>query len=259
MGNGCWSAMWQCSSFPQLPWNQLGEGDRKIIARNWPPTGILPLHMKGVSVLDALGVFREFQRMAAVEREQRRQRIRDKRAFRKTYPVLGKGQWVEALFTLDFSETKKRMLQRFEAWLDLPGNQERFAKHESDPTGKTGTYKDRLKDLAIWRLYDKLGFDKMLKFAKDNRKCFKRPTVLNGVRYSARDPMPFHDARKGSGPINQAPLCSQESSAGHHKQRAKDYLAELIPWNCEEQPEGEFTKQVLKHLKKGGKISKSSS
>jgi hypothetical protein len=99
-----------------------------------------------------------------------------------------------------------------------------FARHKErlktfghKPTGKTGEFKDRLRALAIWRLFEKLGFEEMRKFAEANR----------------IDKLPFHDARRGQTDktlLNQAPICSEESVARHAMARAKQYLAKIFPW-----------------------------
>src|SRR5207248_2860278 len=94
---------------------------------------------------------------------------------RKVYPIIEepimgppnqKRAWVHVIFTLDFGKTKKRLLQEFDKWLQLPQNKARFDAHKQNPTGKTGASKDRLKDLAAWRLYRELGCKEALAFAE---------------------------------------------------------------------------------------------
>src|SRR5205085_2726325 len=98
--------------------------------------------------------------------------------------------------------------------LDLPENQARFATHADDPTGTTGIFKDRLKDLAVLRLYDELGFDGLLKFTADHRKKFDRDIALGVTKYHKGDPMPFYGARREQSSklaLNQSPLFSEPS------------------------------------------------
>ena len=184
--------------------------------------------------------------------------------------MLHQDQWTRALFTLDFSETKKRMLERFEAWLDLPENKERLKLYNRDTTGKTGESKDRLKDLATWRLYEGLPahdrFNRLIKFTQDNRKKFANPTRIGGVQYKKGDDMPFHDARKGQSreePLNKAPLYSEESSVRKAIGEARKYLAKIIRWEFGDQSGSEVAKEVIKRyemfMKGDVKISKSSS
>lgn len=249
--NGCWSAMWQCASFPQLPWNDLGDGEREIIARHFAALEIQPLWMNDVALLDAMGVFRAFKMMAAEAREESERNMGNPKRRARVFPLLDKGQWVHALFTLDFSESKKRMLERFEAWLDLPENKRRLNDYQRKATGKTGAFKDRLKKVAEWRLYDELGFRKASEFTEANRK-----------RSPAGIPRPFHDAREGQSnkvARNRAPLWSEESSAVKAKAKAQEYLAEMIPWEFEDTPKSKFLEKWLKCMKQAPKISKSSS
>src|SRR5262249_47155429 len=143
----------------------------------------------------------------------------------RVYPVLElpNAPLVQALLPLDFSKTKKRLLQSIGKWLDLSENKARFEKHKrKTETGTEKQAKDRLKDLAAWRLYRELRCDEALSFAEKNRKRDKRGR-----------PRPFHDPRKGQTTKvspNEAPLYSEESGFSKAKKRAEGYLAQLIPW-----------------------------
>jgi hypothetical protein len=130
--------------------------------------------------------------------------------------------FVYAVLPLDFSKSRKRVCREINDWLELPDNKARFEKHK--PTKEGGTpkeAKDRLKDVATWRLYRELGCDRALSFADKNRR-----------RDDSGRPRPFHDPRKGQTkvPPNDAPLYSEESGFLKAKKRAEDHLAELIPW-----------------------------
>jgi hypothetical protein len=144
------------------------------------------------------------------------------------------------------SKKKKRLVQEFEAWLDLKENRH---EHRRNLTGKTGLFKDRLKDLAVSRLYERLGFDGMLDFTAANRK--KSPPDK---------PRAFHDARKGQSkemPAELAPLCSAESEARKAGTRVKRYLTEFIPWEFGEMRFND-KEQAERWCKGLPKISKSS-
>jgi hypothetical protein len=249
LSQSAWQVIWNCSSFPGRAWNQLESGERKLILNASRVDEVQPLYMHPVSDLDALGVLDKLK-VKAGKAQDLLNEIPDIK------PLIDCGQFVHALFTLDFSETKKRMLQRFEAWLDLPENKSRLARHRRNTTGKTGKPKDRLKDLAALRLHEKLGFGKMLEFTRRNRKRFDKATKLDGVHYKKGDPMPFHDARKGQGvPLNEAPLYSEESSAQKAKAHAKEYLTELIPWEFGElaQPKGEtYGQHIAREVEQEG-------
>jgi hypothetical protein len=208
-----WCSFWSCPSFPRKPWNQVPKSQRTDMPAASAARGVPPLHMIHLGTLDAMGVFDRLDAMAKAGPNQD--------------PILELPNCFTgtlALFNLDFTQCKEQMLRRFAAWLDLPENERRFQTpgHNRRGRRRTESFKDRLKDLAVWRLYDKLGFDGMQDFAEGHRK-------------HSRDgrPRPFHDARQGQRekqPLNQAPLCSEESVALKAKARARAYLAELIPW-----------------------------
>jgi hypothetical protein len=186
----------------------------------------------------------------------------------RTYPILESSRdpqqessrWVHALFTIDFSKTKKQLRKEFEKWLELPENKARLSTHKKNPTGKTGAFKDRLKAVAVWRLYRVLGWEDALSFADKNVK-----------RNKAGKPRKFHDHRSvdaNTKKLYDAPLysiLSGESSFQKAAKRALDYRAELIPWEF-----GKFTDEWEKRkqeivelynmtLAEQQKISKSSS
>lgn len=225
-----WGAISECPSFPAKGWNQLSPNERATILRIglFPSLEIQSLRMNEVWNLQANGIFEEFNAMA--ERQWQDKRNSGAKPAKAVYPIIegwpktkqGSSQWVHALFNLDFTKTKKRLLQEFDMWLQLPENAARFAAHKRDPTGKTGLFRDRLKDLAAWRLYRELGNDKALKFAADNRLSDK------GGR-----PRRFHDQRKDPTnklPLHEMPLYSEESAFLKAKAKVEIYLGELIPW-----------------------------
>jgi hypothetical protein len=255
-----WGFIWQCPSFPAKSWNQLNEAERIELLYGLPTstTQVQPLTMNAVWLLDAMGIFDEFKAIAERVRAERKENTARSKTRKKVYPVIEgwprqkteNQPWVHALFTLNFTKTKKRLLREFDEWLRLPENEQRFRKHQYNPVGKTGEFKDRLKDLASWRLYDGCDTDWEManNFAQSNR--------LNH--------RPFHDPRTGQTekrPPNEAPLYSEESGFLKAKKRAKDYLAELIPWEFgkyaeeREQQEREWAAASKKALKKPKKIS----
>jgi hypothetical protein len=165
-----------------------------------------------VWLLDAEGIFERLKTMAAKVPENNRPR----KPRRKAYPIIEEPPWLRVMFTLNFTKTRKRLLQEFDKWLQLPENKARFDAHAQNPVGKTGLFKDRLKDLAAWRLYRELGRDRALDFAETYRK-----------RDKTGSPRPFHDPRQDQTkkvPLNEAPLYSEESGFLKAKRRAIQFL-----------------------------------
>ncbi len=206
----------------------------------------------------------ELKKQVAAEAQAAKARAEGKKKFppitprQKFYPIfeLPNTPFVQAFLPLDFRKSKKRLLQEIDKWLELPENKDRFDKHK--PMTEAGTEKqakDRLKDLAAWRLYRELGCDKAVSFAEENRK-----------RDESGRPRPFHDPRKGQTkkvPPNEAPLYSEESGFLKVKKRAEDHLAELIPWEFgtyeeeKKQQKRQWAAAFKKALKEAKKISKS--
>lgn len=195
--------IWSCHSFPEKPWGQLQKNERRAIISHFATAEILPLLMHSAGDYNAMGVLDHF-----------------KGAVYDSIPVLHDGQRTHALFTLDFGDTRKRMLERFKAWLKLPENQRKFNEHSRDVTGTTGKPKDRLKDIAVWRLYEVLGFNRMIDFTRKHQ------------MRKAGKPIPWHDARSGqsqTSPRVEADIFSEESLCGKAAARAKKYLSRIIP------------------------------
>ena len=264
------SVIWQCPSFPKKRWNQLSQRERANILLCFLPDQIEPLRMIDVWLLDGMGIFDRLKTMAAEVTESKKPH----KPQRKVYPIIEhpifdarfhqrkvRVAWVHVLFTLDFGKTKKRLLQEFDQWLQLRENKARFDAHRQNPIGKTGAFKDRLKDLAAWRLYRELGCEDALAFAQKNRKRDKHGK-----------PRQFHDARKEQSKtkmsLNEAPLYSEhneESGFLKAKARALAYGMELIPWAFRKSAEdadrlqNEAPKDFRNARKQVRKISKGSS
>lgn len=255
-----WMFVWQCLSFPAKSWNQLSEAERTELLYGLPAstTKVQPLRLAEVIFLTAyLEQFKEKAEQARTDWEEARTAGRPRE---KIYPILElpNTPFVQALLPLDFSKSKKRLLQEIGKWLDLSENKARFDKQKQrTEAGTAKQAKDRLKDLSAWRLYRELGCDEALKFAQRNRK-------------SGQDgkPRKFHDWRQDQTkklPPNEAPLYSEESGFLKAKARALKHRAELIPWEFgkyaeeREQQKREWEAAFRKVLKEPKKISRSSS
>ena len=210
-----WSHIWRCPSFPRQSWNQLNPQERADILPWFRPSQIPPLSVNAVWPLNAPGLSDQLKTMAAKVRKSERLG----RPQQQAYPI----PWVRGIFTLGFWTTRKQLVREFDKWLQLRENKKRFDAYERDQTGKTGLFKDRLKDLAACRLHRQLAWEKALAFAEINRKRDE-----NG---RARQ---FHDARKEQSkkqmPLNKAPLYSEESGFFRARSRARDHMARLFPW-----------------------------
>jgi hypothetical protein len=226
-----WSAVWSCPSFPGTAWLELGDSERADIRCAFFVSGkkARPLLTHDVTLLDSMGIFERFQKMSRLRRHGKDQCKAPSKG--EEFPPIIQG-WpnrkgdhlshlFNVLFTLDFTKNRKQLHREFDAWLETPAIKQYRKKHERATIGKTGAFKDRLKDLAAWRLFRRLGDEDATAFANTNRK-----------RDAAGIPRAFHDPRKGQSkevPINSAPLYSEESGFRKAQARAKKYLGRVLP------------------------------
>ena len=207
-----WVMMWQCPSFPAVPWNSLRDRERQDIRLDFPSSGIPPLRTRNIalaaSVLQRLTIKAEKIRKLLIESIKT-----GERAVRSEPLLVENWNLVHVLFTLDFTKTKKRLRQEFEAWLDLKDNRDRLATHAKSRTGTTGDQRSRLKELAVWRLYDGLGgFDALNNFASHNRRKERGKIV------------PFYDKRGTQDDLYSDPIAAKRAIKS-----AKNHLKTLMP------------------------------
>jgi hypothetical protein len=129
IGNG-WDLIWQCRSFPPKSWNQLSDAERAELLEGLPlsSTKVRPLRLGEVMFLTSfLDQLKELVEKARAESKEARAKGRPRQKF---YPVLEvkNTPWVQALLPLDFSKSKKRLLQEIDKWLELFENKARFDK-----------------------------------------------------------------------------------------------------------------------------------
>jgi hypothetical protein len=132
---------------------------------------------------------------------------------------LPKTPFVQVLMPLDFSKSKGRLLEEIGMWLDSPENKARFDTHKPKTEAETEKEaKDRLKDLAAWRLYRELGYTEAREFVYEN--------PAQGRFHASR---PARDKQADGGD-----LFYDQSGFVRAQKRARDYLAKLLPWECGE-------------------------
>ena len=99
----------------------------------------------------------------------------------------------------------------------------------------TGGAKDRLKDLAAWRLYEHLKgkWEAANNFAEEHR-----------LKTTAGEPRPFHDLRG----TPRAPLFAEQSGFSRARRRAQAHFAELFPWESREDGEARTAELNEAHM-----------
>ncbi len=221
-----------CESFPKKDWNLLTPAERKAITR-FERKKVPPLPMTDVFTLKAHRVFDEFNEMAEKARPVIENVPPGKQAkpMQLVWPILHKWESISyAVFNVDYSKSETQMVNEFREWLRSPENRARLEKHKKPSTGTTGGAKDRLKDLAAWRLYREFDNDweRANQFADKHRKVVTRyETATNNTKET---PRPFHNAKGQEGkPSNQAALFGEDADARKSKKRVLDYCREIMP------------------------------
>jgi hypothetical protein len=184
-----WSFIWQCPSFPAKSWNQLSEKERSELLCGLPLSTNKPRPLVLGEVMFLTGYLDQLKQKADKASTDLRKAAAAGRARQKVYPILElkNTPLVQALLPLDFSKSRKRLLQEIGMWLKLPENKARFDKHKGKTeAGTEREAKDRLKDLAAWKLFREVGWEDALDFAEQRRK-----------RGKSGKPRAFHDPRQG--------------------------------------------------------------
>jgi hypothetical protein len=171
-----WMFVWQCPSFPAKSWNELNEKERAVLLYGLPfsTTKVRPLLLGEVMFLT------HYLDQLKEKADKARAELKEARAVgkqpQKMYPILElkNTPFVQALLPLDFSKSRRRLLDEIDLWLQLPENKARFDKHErKTETGTEKEAKDRLKDLAAWKLFRELGWEGALEFTERLEKATK--------------------------------------------------------------------------------------
>jgi hypothetical protein len=247
IGGEHWYDIWRCAAFPQTDWNHLNDQERAEIAWLYPGDKIRPLYMMEARHVELMGINEKLKALAEVPGwgvfRSPEQVTRPRKG--KVAPMVDRGGYADALFVLHFGKTKKRLVQEFEAWLDQPPIKERLEKYEGRSIGTTGKERDRLKDLAAWRLYRELGEAKAEIFIEKHRK-----------RDGNGNTRPFHDSRKSEGlPPNETSLYGHRTGPLKATARARKHLIELMPCEFDTRAEEESFKAAMAAFKKASKSS----
>jgi hypothetical protein len=163
-----------CPGYPRLPWRDLSDAQRNNIAKHFiqtrPPSSI-PI-MTQSFILNKIGIFDHFKQQAmSDELEWRKQQGH--------HPaIVGDNEIKYVVLPFNYAEGKGAMKEAFSHWLDTDANRKLFKEHCKKPIHKQNPdspdrYKELLKYLAAWRVYDELGFKKAAEWTKANRREYK--------------------------------------------------------------------------------------
>lgn len=158
----------QCKDFPQSAWRDLTKEDRANFQSLFKPISHRPI-ITDVRKLDALRVFDQFKQQA--KNEAANDKIFDGFA----PPVVGDGPIRHVVFTIDYRDGVDAVTKQIARWLDSEASKELFKHYYKKPIHKQNPdspdrYRELLKFLAAWRLYDELGPKDAKRWTRKNRR-----------------------------------------------------------------------------------------
>jgi hypothetical protein len=212
------SELFICPGYPKLPWRDLSGEEQKSFVEHFVKTKPPLLTRTGTQsfILNKRGIFDRFKQQAMADEHE----WRDKPGL---YPAMvGDNQIKYVALPLDYAQGKDAMKEAFSLWLDSEANKKLFKKYYKKPIHKRNPdspdrYKELLKYLAAWRLYDELGSQKAKEWTRKNR---RQKTHALRLRPFFRE--------KPIKKLNVSPLYKDRRQWDDAISRAKSFLATEI-------------------------------
>lgn len=210
-----------CPGYPNFPWRDLSEAQRQNIAKHFvetrPPSLISIITQS--FILDKMDIFDRFKEQAASD-------YREWKKHRGHYPaIVGDNTIKYVVLAINYAKGKDVTKEAFSRWLNTEANRKFFRKYYKTPIhkqnlGSPDRYKELLKYLAAWRLYDELGLKSAKEWTKRNRRQYEDPA--HGIRLK-----PFFREKPGK-KLNISPLYKEWQQWKGAITKAKDFLAREI-------------------------------
>ena len=207
-----------CPGYSKVPWRELREEQREDIKVYFVKIRPTPV-ITDPRILNAIGIFDHFKRQAEdMARECKNQVIR----VGHYSAITGDGEIKHVVVTINYKEGKEAVKKSLSGWLGSEANEKLFKKYYKTPIHKQNPnspvrYKELLKCLAAWRIYDELG----LKEAKEWTKKYRRQST---ERLRLR---PFF-REKRSKRLNVSPLYKERQQWDDAKAKAQSFLEKEI-------------------------------
>jgi len=174
-----------CSSFPELPWSNLSKTNRKEILCHFATPRTTPL-ITDSFILNSLGIFDRFKEEAKLAEREFRHRL-GRRGYGHGHDPAVVGDAIKHIvITLDYRAGVQAMKEKFGRWVASDANQRLFKKYYKKPISKQNLespdrYKELLKFLAAWRMYEELGFKGANEWTSKNRREETKRLKSRGV------------------------------------------------------------------------------
>ena len=218
----------QCKNFPNSPWRDLSETERKDLRLLFKCISHWPI-ITDVRMLDARRIFDDFKQQAEELRAQTKQHARtpekSKVQTSRCPAIIGDSEIKHVVITIDYRDGVQAKKEQFGEWLASGLNRKLFDKYYKRPKQDPESvdhHKELLKFLAAWRLYKELDFKAAKEWTRQNR---RRETERLKLRAFFRE--------KPSNVIEKdrqffGPLYSDRREWEHAIGKAKDFLAREV-------------------------------
>jgi hypothetical protein len=153
----------KCRNFPNSGWRDLSKNEREYMQPFFKAITPRPI-ITDLRALNAIGVFDQFKRLA-----------RKKPLGRIIPAVVGGDAIKHFVITIDYRDGVDAVKEQIARWLKRESNRKRFKKYHKRPIHKRNPdspdrYKELLKCLAAWRLYDDLRCRAAKEWTQKNRR-----------------------------------------------------------------------------------------
>jgi hypothetical protein len=225
-----------CPSFPELPWGRLSKERREDIQYQFTGPRATPL-ITDSFILNSLGIFDRFKEQAQLAaRELRHRRWRRREQGVGHDPAVVGAAIKHIVVTLDYRAGPGPLKKQIRDWLASEENLRLLDKHHKISIDKRNQdspdrYKEHLKYLAAWRLYDDLGIEGAMEWTQKHRRQDERPNAkrIKLKAFFREKPEKTTEADKQRfgkqffGPLYSDPRDWEKAIA-----KAKDFLAREI-------------------------------
>ena len=209
-----------CPDYPKLPWRELNEAQRKNILLHFVKTRPTPL-ITDAWMLNARHIFDRLKQQAEDAAHELRKGVLPV----GHCPAMVGGDVIKhVVITINYKEGIDAVKKSFSNWLSNEVN-EKFFKDNKKPVLRQNPdspdhYKELLKFLAAWRLYDELDFKAAGDWTRKNRRQDK--DAGDAIRLK-----PFFWEKRSKG-LNVSPLYKERRHWEGARRAAQQFLAQVI-------------------------------
>jgi hypothetical protein len=219
-----------CPDYPTLPWSELNGAQRKEIQDYFVKPRPTPL-ITDAWHLDAMHIFDRFKQQADEYKRGVREDIRRMIQRGHSPAIIGNDVVKYVVVTINYKDGIDEVKKNFSSWLGSEANEKLFKKYPKNAINRKNLdsperYKELLKHLAAWRLYDELGLKEAKRWTRKNRREDMDATDAIRLKRFFREKLFYR--KKPSKPINVSPLFKERQQWDAAKEAAQLFLTTEI-------------------------------